>query len=72
MHRLEWPDAIGFRLGHGDMFHLLRTVGFEVENLIEVFAPEDAETHEYYSYVTADWARQWPAEEIWAARKPTV
>lgn len=71
MHRLEWPDAIGFRLGHGDMFRLLRTAGFEVEHLVEVFAPEDAETHEYYSYVTAEWARQWPAEEIWAARKPT-
>ncbi len=26
-------------------------------------------THEYYSFVTADWARKWPAEEIWAARE---
>lgn len=72
MHRLEWPDAIGFRLGHGDMFRLLRTTGFEVENLVEVFAPDDAETHEYYSYVTADWARKWPVEEIWVARKPAA
>jgi hypothetical protein len=26
-------------------------------------------THEHYAYVTADWARKWPAEEIWAATK---
>jgi hypothetical protein len=52
------------------MFRALRHAGFDVENLIELFAPTDAETHEYYSFVTADWARKWPAEEIWAARKP--
>ena len=23
----------------------------------------------FYDYVTADWARKWPAEEIWVARK---
>ena len=43
--------------------------GFEVERLIEVQAPADAETHEFYAYVTAEWARQWPAEDIWVARK---
>ena len=43
--------------------------GFEIERLVELQAPEDAETHGYYDYVTAEWARKWPAEEIWAARK---
>ncbi|HET9437693.1 MAG TPA: class I SAM-dependent methyltransferase [Gaiellaceae bacterium] len=73
MHRIEWPDdeGVNFYLGHGDLFRLLRTTGFEVESLIELYAPEGAETHEYYSYVTADWARNWPVEEIWAARKTT-
>jgi hypothetical protein len=28
-----------------------------------------AETHEYYAFIPADWARRWPAEEIWKARK---
>ena len=51
------------------MFRLLRDTGFEVEHLIELYAPDDAETHPYYSSVTAEWARQWPSEEIWAARK---
>ncbi|MFO7571439.1 MAG: class I SAM-dependent methyltransferase [Gaiellaceae bacterium] len=71
MHRTEWTDGgIEFHLGHGDMFRALRSAGFVVEELIELFAPEGSDTHEYYSYVTADWARKWPTEEIWAARKP--
>jgi SAM-dependent methyltransferase len=71
LHRIEWSDGgVEFHLGHGDMHRLLRRTGFEIEDLIEVFASEDAVTHEYYSFVTADWARKWPAEEIWAARKP--
>ena len=35
----------------------------------ELQAPAGAKTHEYYDFVTADWARQWPSEEIWVARK---
>ena len=71
MHRLEWADGgVEFHLGHGDMFHALKTAGFVVEDLVELFAADDAETHEYYDFVTADWARKWPVEEIWAARKP--
>jgi SAM-dependent methyltransferase len=70
MHRMAWPDGgVEFHLGHGDMFRVLRESGFEPESLIELYAPENAETHEYYSHVTAEWARKWPAEEIWAARK---
>jgi SAM-dependent methyltransferase len=70
MHRFQWPDSgVEFHLGHGDWVRLLREAGFEVLDLVEIFARKDAETHPYYGYVTADWARQWPAEEIWVARK---
>jgi SAM-dependent methyltransferase len=72
MHRMAWSDGgTDFHLGHGDMFRLLRDSGFDVEDLIELYASEDASTHEYYGFVTAEWARRWPAEEIWAARKRT-
>lgn len=72
MHRIDWPDGeVGFHLGHGDMFRVLRDSGFEVENLVELYAPDDAQTHPYYSYVPAEWARSWPAEEVWVARKPS-
>jgi SAM-dependent methyltransferase len=71
LHRLDWDDTgeVEFHLGHGDWVELLRSNGFEVERLLEIFAPDDAETHAYYKHVTAEWARQWPAEELWVARK---
>ncbi|MBJ7332997.1 MAG: hypothetical protein JHD05_00015 [Thermoleophilia bacterium] len=44
---------------------LLRDCGFEVEQLIELYAPTDAMTR--YTYMTAEWAAQWPVEEVWRA-----
>ncbi len=71
MHRFDWGDSEGveFHLPHGEWIDLLRANGFGIERLIEVQAPADAETHHYYSYVTAEWAKRWPCEEIWIARK---
>jgi SAM-dependent methyltransferase len=70
MHRFEWPEGgVEFHLGHGEWIGLLRASGFDVEGLVELQAPEDAVTHGYYDYVTAEWARRWPAEEIWVARR---
>jgi SAM-dependent methyltransferase len=70
MYRLEWPgEGVEFHLGHGEWIRLLRSSGFEIENLVEIQAPPDAETHPVYDYVSADWGRSWPAEEIWVARK---
>ena len=70
MRRFEWPDGgVEFHLPHGEWIDLLRANGFDVERLIEIQAPADAETHPHYAYVTAEWARKWPCEEIWAARK---
>jgi SAM-dependent methyltransferase len=69
--RIEWPDTkeVEFHAPHGELIDLLRGSGFEVERLVELYAPDDATTPEYYGYVTAEWARQWPAEELWVARK---
>ena len=69
LHRIDWPDdnTVEFHLGYGDWIRLLRANGFEVEDLIELRPPDDAET--VYEYVTTDWARRWPSEEIWKARK---
>jgi SAM-dependent methyltransferase len=70
MRRFEWPEGgVEFQLAHGEWIDVLRANGFEIERLVEIQAPADAETHEFYAYVTADWARQWPCEEIWVARK---
>ena len=69
MHRFEWPDSDGieFHLAHGDWVRLLRGSGFEVEDLVELRPAEDATTT--YDFVSLEWARQWPCEEAWKARK---
>jgi SAM-dependent methyltransferase len=69
MFRFQWPDSgIEYHLPHGALLRLLRANGFEILDLIELQAPPEAVTHERYSYVSAEWAQQWPAEEIWRAR----
>jgi SAM-dependent methyltransferase len=71
MHRTTWPDdtATEFHLPHGEWIRLLREHGFEIERLVEIQAPADAVDPTTYTYVTADWARRWPSEEVWVARK---
>lgn len=69
MHRFAWPEGgVEFHLGHGEMIRLLRGCGFEVEGLIEIFAPEDA-TDSGFAYAPAEWSKQWPVEEVWQARR---
>jgi len=71
MHRFEWPEedsSVEFHLGYGDWIRLLRANGFEVEELREIQAPEGAPPNRF-GYVTPEWARRWPSEEVWRARK---
>jgi SAM-dependent methyltransferase len=69
MHRFEWPDgeSVEFHLGYGDWIRLLRRNGFEIEDLIELRPPAEATTR--YPFITSEWARRWPSEQIWKARK---
>jgi len=69
MRRFEWDGGVEFHLAHGDWIALLRSAGFDVERLVELQAPAEAADHPYYDFVGAEWARRWPAEEIWVARK---
>ncbi|HKV86955.1 MAG TPA: class I SAM-dependent methyltransferase [Candidatus Dormibacteraeota bacterium] len=75
MHRFDWPPegedlpSTEFHISGSEMFRLLRETGFDVVDFRELFAPDDAIDHPYYSFVPAAWARRWPAEEIWRARK---
>ncbi len=70
MHRFEWNDypSVEFHLGHGDMIRLLRANGFEVEDLIEVQPPKGSTTSHPH-LASLEWARRWPSEEVWKARK---
>ena len=69
MHRFEWPEGgVEFHLAHGEWIRLLREHGLEIEALHELQAPPEARAHSEYDYVTPEWGRRWPAEEIWRAK----
>jgi hypothetical protein len=71
LRRVEWDDEYGhsieFHLPHGEMLRVLRSHGFEVEALHELQAPPNPTSR--HQFVTPEWARQWPCEEIWVARR---
>ena len=68
MYRIEWPNEPGveFHLSHGDWIRLLRQSALRW-NLMEVRPSAEATTR--YPYVTLEWARQWPSEELWKVRE---
>ena len=70
LHRIDWEDeqTTEFQLGHAELFAVLRANGFDVLDLRELYAPADAQDHDYY-HSNAEWAKKWPWEEIWKARK---
>jgi SAM-dependent methyltransferase len=70
LYRMDWEDdgTTEFQLPHSDWVRLLRESGLEILGLAELYAPEDAEAHEYYVW-DPEWAKRWPWEEIWRARK---
>jgi SAM-dependent methyltransferase len=72
LHRIEWEDdgSVEFNLPHGERIRVLRDAGFEIEALHELQAPEDG-PQPRFAWMTKEWARRWPCEEIWLARKTT-
>jgi SAM-dependent methyltransferase len=72
MNRMDWLDTgeTEFQLGHGDLIRLLRKSGFEVLDMVEIFASANAKNHPFYGeYMSVEWAQKWPSEEMWRARK---
>jgi len=71
MHRIEWTldSGVEFQLTYGEWIEVLRGARLEVERLIELQTPAGTERHEYYDDHDPEWSHNWPAEEIWVARK---
>jgi len=66
LSEVSYPEGgVEFHPPHGEMIRLLRRLGFTIEDLIELRAPENGSTR--YDFMTLDWARNWPCEEIWIA-----
>jgi SAM-dependent methyltransferase len=72
-YRIRWPGGgAEFHPSHGDWVRLLRTSGFVIEAMHEVFAPPDGDDHPFYEIVSHEWASRWPAEELWVATRPST
>lgn len=67
----EFPEGgvVEFHLTHGNWVELLRAYGFTLERLVELRPPKGARPR--FEFVSIEWARRWPSEEIWVARKTT-
>jgi hypothetical protein len=58
---------VEFHLPYGEWIRLFRRSGFEIENLLELQAPQGATSG--YKLATPEWAHKWPTEEVWFLRK---
>lgn len=71
MHRLDWEDGedrgTEFSLPISEWFRLFREAGFGVLDYLELQAPESSD--EVRFFVRADWAHDYPSEQIWKLRR---
>lgn len=73
LHRQDWskcevdPGGVEFNLPISSWMRLFRDVGFDIMDFQEVRAPEGVE--EVRFGLPAEWARQFPSEQVWTLRK---
>ncbi len=69
LHRIdEGEGAATYNLEDGAWIDLLRRHGFAVESLLELRPPEKGTTT-FDDFIPLAWARQWPGEHLWRARR---
>lgn len=68
LHELDDGEVVTYELPYGEWIRLLRSSRLEVEDLIEPRPAEDA-VSTYWDEAEREWARRWPSESIWKARK---
>lgn len=61
-------QMVGFQLPYGEWIRLFVANGFVVEDLVELRPPEGEESS-YRSPASTAWARRWPLEHVWKARR---
>jgi SAM-dependent methyltransferase len=70
-YRVVWDGGgVEHHPSHGDWIRILTAAGLHVWALRELYAPPAAGDHDWYDIATAEWARRWPAEELWVAVQP--
>jgi SAM-dependent methyltransferase len=68
MHRLADDDSVNYQLPYGEWIRLFNRCGFVVEDLVEP-RPSAGATSTYWDESELEWARRWPSDSIWKARK---
>jgi len=68
--RMDWDGegTIDWAIPAGEWIRVLTGAGFAVEACTELVAPADADTT-YTEFAPPKWARRWPAEWVWRARR---
>ncbi len=61
-------DSVDFQLPYGEWIRLFRRCGFQVEDLIELRPSARARTT-YPWFAPLEWARRFPAENVWVVRR---
>jgi SAM-dependent methyltransferase len=68
MRSADDESSIQFQLPYGEWIELFRDNRLEIERLIHL-RPREGATTTYDDYAPARWARRWPGEDLWVARK---
>lgn len=68
LHRLEDDETVNFQLPYGEWIGLFGAHGLQLEELVEPRPGPDASST-YWDASELEWARRWPAQCIWKARK---
>ena len=73
LHRIDWrdvesdPGGIEFNLPISGWVRLFQGSGFEIEDYLELRAPEEADGQKFT--IPATWARRFPSEQVWKLRR---
>ena len=59
--------TIDYQVPYGEWLRLFASHGLTVEDLVELRPPADATST--YDLAPLEWARRWPAEEVWVLRR---
>ncbi|SHH75221.1 class I SAM-dependent methyltransferase [Cognatishimia maritima] len=62
------PTGVCFNLTMSGWMDLFQEIGFEVEKYHEIYAPDWAQ--DTRGAIPADWAKDYPVEQVWKLRKP--
>ena len=71
MHRIDWDDGkdagAEFNLPISEWMRFFDQVGFEIVAYHELRSPERSDEVQFFA--TADWAHDFPSEQVWRLRK---